>query len=451
MNIIALSVFGLIGFLFLAGGTLIYAGTVSFKASEAEIVNPERGLYGHGPMVDGTDYKAIRARGFTLCYASITLSGFRTSPISAARLAEIHSAFARMREAGVKGIIRINYNEDASGQDATLEMMETHLSQLHPVLEENADVIAFFQAGMIGAWGEWHSSSNRLDTPAGRAAVWRLLLRYLPAGKFIQVRTPGFANELESLDIHPLSDSDAFANTARARIAHHNDCWLADDTDMGTYPPPGPAQEALKNQIAHHSRYAPWGGETCRPNSKYANCDNALREARRFHATYLNSGYHPGVIRDLTSGGCWSTIARKLGYRFELTAATLPDVVVPGQELSFTILLRNVGWAPLFNRRPVFLRLFSSSQVIKDFLLTAPGSDPRRWLPESGIITLSGTLKAPDVLRAGKVGLALWLPDQAPALRSRPSYSIQVANLDVWDAAMGHNILAADIPVASRP
>ena len=35
--------------------------------------------------------------------------------------------------------------------------------RLKPFLEENKDVIQVVQAGMIGAWGEWHSSFHGLE------------------------------------------------------------------------------------------------------------------------------------------------------------------------------------------------------------------------------------------------------------------------------------------------
>ncbi|MCC6444744.1 MAG: DUF4832 domain-containing protein [Armatimonadetes bacterium] len=418
------------------------ASSVEFVPSDEIIVNPERGLYGHVSM-ERADFGRVRENGFSVCYADICLSDFLTAPISEERLEEIGRAFDRMKEAGVKAILRITYNNDPSGKDAAPEMMEVHLKQLQPVLKANSDLIAFFQAGMIGAWGEWHSSASRLDTPEGRKKVWSLLMKYLPAGKFIQIRTPGFVNELEALDAKPLTEKEAFRNTGRARISHHNDCWLADETDMGTYPPPGPEQEALKEQIALHTRYAPWGGETCRPNKIRAVRSVALAEGARFHATYLNSTYHPVVIRDLKADGCWDVIARSLGYRFELVNAVLPDRLKAGEEFSFSIELKNSGWAPVYNPRPVYLRLLAGSRVLKEYRLA--GQDMRRWLPEKGPVRITGRLRAPASLR-GSVSLALWLPDASPRLRSRPEYAVRLANEGVWDAEKGHNLLASGIP-----
>lgn len=426
----------------------VAVGTVrTYTPSDEIIFNPERGFYKFGPTVNSTNYSLLRSQDYSLCYGNILLDQFRSSDISASRLNEIKSAFSRMRIAGIKCFVRITYNNDADGQDASLEWMQKHLTQLQPIFEENADVIAWFQAGMIGAWGEWHSSSNN-HHHLNPLPVWNLLVEYLPADKCIAVRTPRFVNMLEGMDSDPLTDQEAFNGTARARIAHHNDCWLSNLSDWGTYPNAA-VREAEKDQIANQSRFTPWGGETCYDdnNPDYPNCDRGVAEAQRFHATYLNTGWNPITIGKLQDGGCWlGQFAKKLGYRFELIQATLPEVITRNKEFEVEIRLKNVGWAPPFNERPVFLVMFADGETIAEYPLSE-NADPRRWLPESGDITISAVLQAAETIDADKVSFALWLCDLYPDNRSNPDFSIRMANENVWDAAKGYNVLAADIPV----
>jgi hypothetical protein len=319
--------------------------------------------------------------------------------------------------------------------------METHLQQLQPILNAYVDVIAFFQAGMIGAWGEWHSSTSGLDNPAGRAAVWSLLRTYLPACRFIQVRTPDFVYELEGAGL-PLDDGTAFACDGPSLIGHHNDCWLASETDYGTYSSNASTRETQKSRIENDSRYVPWGGETC-GQSAYSNCTVALAEAARFHATYLNRDYHSGVIGELSP--CWDEISNSLGYRFELVSSSFPTSVQPGESFSISISLQNVGWAPVYNERPVFLSMLSGSTSIMDYELV--DADPRFWNPEAGIVTITGTLTAPAAISAETIGFAFWLPDENESLRLVPEYSIRFANTGVWDESAGHNVLIEGVPV----
>ena len=128
----------------------VQAATYNYTASTDLIFNPERGLYIHSALESGQNFANIRAGGYSLCYANLLLDSFRTSNIDAARLQEIEDAFDAIRVAGLKGILRITYDNTSAGTDTTLAWMETHLQQLQPVFEDNSDVIAFVQAGVIG-------------------------------------------------------------------------------------------------------------------------------------------------------------------------------------------------------------------------------------------------------------------------------------------------------------
>jgi hypothetical protein len=75
--------------------------------------------------------------------------------------------------------------------------------------------------------------------------------------------------------------------------------------------------------------------------------------------------------------------------------------------------------------------------------------DPRTWLP--GAHELTVRLRVPADLAAGTYRLALWLPDTAENLRSRPEYSVQIANQGVWNAVRGDNTLARITLATSAP
>src|SRR5262249_49601427 len=153
----------------------------------------------------------------------------------AALLDALAANFAKVRAAGIKLVLRFNYNDGPIGApDAALAQIQQHVTQLAPLLAANADVIAFLQAGFIGAWGEWHSSTNGNDTTQNERAVVDALLAALPATRMIQIRTPEIVDAM--FPGGPLQDG--FSGEARARIGHHNDCFLASDNDFGTYDDP---------------------------------------------------------------------------------------------------------------------------------------------------------------------------------------------------------------------
>jgi hypothetical protein len=56
-------------------------------------------------------------------------------------------------------------------------------------------------------------------------------------------------------------------------------------------------------------------------------------------------------------------------------------------------------------------------------------------------------LRVPADLEPGKYRLALWMPDEAQAIKNAPDYAVRTANEGAWDAAAGENVLAADLEV----
>jgi len=417
---------------------------VEFVPSDEDFPNPERGLYVWGTMLDGTpNFAGIRDQGIRLAWARIMLDRFVEQPLDDAALATIRRQFDELRAAGLKAIVRVTYNENREGRDASIAMMDTHLGQLAPIFRENEDVIAFFEAGLIGAWGEWHSSASRHDTLQGRAAVWSLIKKHYPPCVPVLIRRPDFVYELEGAGL-PLADGAAFSCSPAARIGHHNDCWLSSDTDTGTYPSAAERERWIAT-LERDTRFVPWGGETCRP-CEVSNCATALAEGRRLHATYLNRDYNTKAI-DLLKP-CWDELVRSLGHRFAMVRADIPESVVPGEPFAVSATIANRGWAPVYRERPVVLRLLDANGAV---IAEAPcaDADPRRWLPESGEIVVDAELTLPATVATNAVGISLWLPDRSPRLRERADYAIRLANAGTWNATRGDNLVIDGVPVTA--
>ena len=231
--------------------------------------------------------------------------------------------FNTIRSAGLKCIIRFAYSDDQSlvgSLDANKTQVLAHISQLKPLLNNHSDIIMVVQTGFIGAWGEWYYTDNfGYPTPnaidnLNRKTVVDALLAALPPNKKIQLRTPALKIKLNSTYSIPLSATEAFTRTNKARIGQHNDCFLASSTDFGTY-------ENKVNDyswLAQETNYLPMGGETCAVNLPRSGCATALDEMKKFHWTYLNINYHPKVISGFRTNGCFTIIQNKLGYIFVL-------------------------------------------------------------------------------------------------------------------------------------
>ena len=146
-------------------------------------------------------------------------------------------------------LFRSAYNQDQTSpfDEPSKARILAHIEQLKPLLKQNSDVIAVLQHGFIGAWGEGYytdifytagqaTAQNWID----RADVLTALLAALPVERMIQVRTPQMKQKFvygptAPTGSAPLSPIEAFSGSGPARIGFHNDCYLADATDIGTF------------------------------------------------------------------------------------------------------------------------------------------------------------------------------------------------------------------------
>lgn len=55
-----------------------------------------------------------------------------------------------------------------------------HIQQIGVLWRNNSDVINLVDPGFIGGWGEWHTSSNGLDTPENEATILNAILGAMP-------------------------------------------------------------------------------------------------------------------------------------------------------------------------------------------------------------------------------------------------------------------------------
>lgn len=422
--------------------------TVTYTADDHNFPNPERGF----SWPDG-DARAIRRANMSLAHVYLRLDGFKAGPISAAFLKNVEQRFSDARSAGVKLVPRFAYNFPAGlplkagDEDAPLAIVLGHIKQLAPLLRRNSDVMAFIEAGFIGAWGEWHDSTNNLDSPAAKRAILERLLSAVPQDRFVALRYPrdkiAFFNR-----IAPATPEERFAGTDYGRVAHHDDCFLASADDWDTYRPKDPASIAKqKTWLSVENEHAPQGGETCnaaQDAQPFIHCATAVPEMERLHWSQMNAQYNTDVLGLWLKEGCYAEIAKRLGYRLRLVSALFPRSVRSGGQLKGSLVIANDGFAAPYNRRRAELvlrnRQTGSTMVLRLKL------DPRQWTSESQhSVTIKVAL--PVALQSGYYDLLLNLADPARALRTRPEYAIRLANVGTWEVATGYNRLLIAVQV----
>lgn len=427
--------------------------TVSFGSTDVAVANPERGFHEGVSVADSTNdlttsesqMSSMYDDGIRLARMYVRLDDYRDGPIPQSQLDALDEVFANARAAGVKLIPRFTYNF-GSAPDASVERIEQHLEELTPTLRANADVIAVLQGGFIGAWGEWHSSTNGLTNPADRARVRDALLRALPVDRMVQLRYPDDIIELEP---SPLVAADAWSGSDASRTGHKNDCFLANEHDAGTYIPLSRRSEFV-TYLATMTQFTPMGGETCQVtlSQQRTDCPTALAELELLHWDYLNLGFYSATIDRWRADGCFEEIDARLGYRYEMQAAESSTKVGPGGSLALQLDVTNEGFGKLFNPRP--LNVVLVHQATGAVARIEAVSDARTVMPLSGATTtIDLGVDVPTDLTPGTYGLHVELPDGSPSLTADPRFSIQMANAGTWRAGTGLNNLGLEVVIGS--
>lgn len=414
-----------------------------YEVTDEIFANPERGFFSYNEAVPGNPIMAAaslrlnRDENRTLIWRLYTLNSYRNSDLPESFMVQLAGDFQAMREAGVKCILRFRYSTAIGDPDAPLEQVLRHIDQLKPIFEENVDVIALLNAGFIGAWGEWHGSTNNLTTTANMRTILYALIDAMPE-RSVQIRYPQAKQHIFN-STAPVTAEEAFNGSYKSRAGHLNDCFLASSTDVGTY---RSSIVAEKNYLNLDTRYTSMTGETCDPSGSWTNygCDRAMTELAQMRWSALNNNYSRIILDRWVEEGCMPDVERRLGYRLAALNGAFNETVAPGSPFTFNLDLTNLGFAAPMNRRglQVVLRDLFDSEVMYEVNLP---DDARFWLG-GDTIQLRHQIRLPDDIPDSIYELLLNLPDPMPELKNNPDYSIRLANPDVWDAEMGFNRLS---------
>jgi hypothetical protein len=405
-----------------SGGSTPVDMGVTYEYSSTLYPNPERGflknliVFSDGAPLGIAQMNLLRGQNISLVLRFFYLDNFKNSAISASELTLIQNDLNTIRQAGLKAVLRFAYTE--TGTDAPLAIVQQHLDQLKTIFETNKDVIAFVQAGFIGAYGEWHDSSNGLATTDNERTVLNKLLSVLPPEIMVQVRTPGQKQDIFS-STSPVTADIAYTAEARARVGHHNDCFLTGGDEYGTYT----NVTVQKQYISNEANFVPVGGETCPPSGSYSpTCVESAAQMKLLKWTYLNLDYYPATINGWRSSGCFDEFQRSLGHRLTLIKSDIPDEATG--TVAVKIEMTNRGYAPLYNKKNVSLAL--KNKTSGTFYNVPMAVDVRSVKPAlSVIITETLTLSG---IPAGDYDLYLKIADRADALKN----SVRLANTGIW-------------------
>lgn len=416
---------------------------VVYQPSNEVISNPERGFMhqwqvnSEGANMTSASLENLKKEKVSIILRLYYLEKFKTSSLSQAELNLIKTDFERLREAGIKCVLRFAYTDAQDGTDASVAVISGHLDQLKPILEENKDVIAFVQAGFVGAWGEWYYTTNQLTTPANKKLILDKLLESIPKEIKIQVRTPKIKQDYVA-STTAMDATVGYGNSNKARLGFHNDCFMASVDDYGTY------QNVTvdKTYVSNEALFVPTGGETCPPSDvPVASCVIAEKEMSLLKWTYLNLDFYGPVLQEWKNNNCFTDFERKLGYRLALASSTVKKDFALNATLELNALINNSGFAPVYNPKNAYLifRSTVNGTIYKKKL----SFDVRKVLPK-----VTYNIKESVVLTeipAGTYELLLKIEDSSSKLSDKPDFSIRLANTGLWESTTGFNKLSQTV------
>ncbi|TBW28039.1 DUF4832 domain-containing protein [Gramella sp. KN1008] len=444
--------------------------TVKYTADFNSVFpNPERGWHNRRDVDgrngdDDRDFSDVRAAGHTLVHSYLRLDDFReTDRIPQSYLDDLQEALDAVRAQGLKIILRPTYvwDEEHSVPEARIL---GHIEQINCVISANAEIINHLEAGYLGMWGEWHSGrytelSNKREGDT-RYRIVEKILNTTPNTIPIAMRYPMHLREI--LDELPVPEgSEPLTQTQRDRLGHHNDCFLFNEDDRGTY-----ARKDLwfGDQTLNHQKQYTFdlitsyggnkimGGETCSP--AIDRIENTQAEMAYANWSEININFWgeainkwknrmlPAIGNDPAESE-FDRISRKLGYRLRLIDATFPTSATAGESFIISANLSNDGYAGIIKKRPIYLVFDNGTER---YNIDLPEVDVRKWV--SGCFQLKPqTVNLPLNMQSGEYKLALWIPDAAPKLQRRSEYSIRFANQNLWSESKGYNVLFESVRI----
>lgn len=344
-------------------GSVIKTET-DFTESTDRILNPDIGFYrtlGIKLTDDGgtssgiyNDYQLHHLR-VNIAPFSKANNGKADMELTNAALEKLDSVLAELHNREKSVIVRFAYdgfNGDAD-KEPSEEMILRHIEQVCSVLNNYGDTLTAIEVGMVGKWGEMHTS--KLANPQTISKLIDAFLTHTD-GTPVLVRTPKMIYDYLGIARNDIATYTILKDSATYRLGLFNDGYLGSSTDLGTYTDRAAEVEWLSKQTEH----LPYGGEVVVGDDERTDIKNCLPEMNKLNLSYLNYEWNNNITQ-----GRWTKqkyaktigehsayygktaqlyIENHMGYRFvvrNLKAAK------DGDNLNLKLKIENVGFGNL--------------------------------------------------------------------------------------------------------
>ncbi|MFI7407523.1 DUF4874 domain-containing protein [Streptomyces sp. NPDC049627] len=440
---------------------------MSYNASD--LTSP----WAHEADFAGDSARALRlleakyGAGANLTQLYFYLWDYTKTTIPSGALANIQRILDGLRTKGYQAVLRFAYDDGVRpDQQYTVQDIQRHIAQLAPIVATNRDVIAVWQAGFVGDWGEWGPNYyNHQNYPDGTTAIMTSLVEALPPGVQTQMRYPKLRESITT-------------SSVKAKVGYHNDYFTLGGGLWDDYVPSDSLWPTVLEGSPTHpvDGEMPWDKGQSQDPYAWSTVIDGLGAAKRLqtlrfdtlsmvhNATVtlpawktttltkaqataarlpVSDGYFTDTSGNSVARTYFDYIRDHLGYRIEIRQARYAKL---SSGLSVQVDLVNRGFAAPKHPRSALLTLLDSAG--RTVSTAGTGADWRTWLPgprsetsepaaDPTTQTITGTLTLPTASGTYYLGLSLPHPTTSAA-----AYAVRCANAGV-SFRNGVNILAA--------
>lgn len=365
-----------------------------------DVLNPERGFY-HQLSMDlkqsgGSkrgDLSDAKLNNVSIAHLRFNLKDFSKnaggtdSDISQAALNYVDNIIKELKAKNIAIILRLSYNLDGTksgsnylNAEPSLDLIKRHIEQIAPILNANKEAIVTLESGMIGPWGEQHSTTMAQDR-SNIVAVVDKWLETLDEEIKINVRRPLYfvdwmnAHGYPECSVYNLSSYDYSSIPNAYRIGLFNDGYLGSSDDLGTYID----RDSEVNWLLNHASKTLFGGEaeTAIPVSQneYCSSEFMIEEAFKTHTSYLNIEYNTNILnawKNETYHGNdeafknksgFDYITNHMGYRFLINDCKLTTEMNDASKGKVEFVIENKGFGNVIRDKIVQLLFVKDNKV----------------------------------------------------------------------------------------
>ena len=391
--------------------------------------------------------------------------GGEDKPISEEALSRFSQTLYNLRMNGATCLLRFVYDWDGKPgcEPADFEMIITHIKQLCDVVSEYPDVVYGFECGIIGVFGEMHSSIY-----CGAAYANRIIDTYIkntPDSMTLMVRTPLYIANYLGITREQLAEYVPKRGSVPYRLSYFNDGYMNTANDTGTWANRAQDLKFLEKASEHNSYGGEYGSAYSSQYLPNSACipENAIPEMYRTHVNFIrgnvykiggnnkvfgydqyiySSEYEEDYFPDNSAfygSDCHTFITAHLGYRLVLRDSKLSSETKAGGTLRLKGTIENTGFANVLTYPTAQVLLVKGGYIYKTDV------DIKAYdIKSCTKYDYDMTFSLPSNMPLGKYDVYLRFSTSTVSPLTEVASGLKFANNgDIFDANYGANLIGA--------